>query len=57
MAKEKKNDILQVIILTLFMVSGFLVLLNLWFSGQREDAFQRAQTAASDFQKLKKDLK
>ena len=57
MAKDKKSDILQVVILTLFMVSAFLVILNLWFAGQRDDAFQNAEAAALDYQRLQIDLK
>jgi hypothetical protein len=57
MAMEKKSDILQVMILTLFMVSVFLLLLNFWFAAQREDAYAKVQKAVADYEKLRRDLK
>ncbi len=57
MVTEKKNDILQVVILTLFMVSVFLLILNFWFAGEREERYGRAQKAVEEYDWLKKNLK
>jgi len=57
MLRGKGDDILQALILTFFLVSGFLVILNLILAGQRNAAFRRAQAAVDEYNWLVKNLK
>ncbi len=54
MAKNKKNEILEVVILTLFMLSGILFLANFYLKSLREDALAAARTAGDNYQELAK---
>jgi hypothetical protein len=48
MKKSGDGDILQIVILTLFMVSGLLFVASLWFASQRDEALALAQAAVSE---------
>jgi len=52
----KKDDVLQIIILTLFIVSGILLLLNYVFATKRDDAFARVEAAVIEYNWLKENL-
>lgn len=57
MKSSKKDEFIQVCILTLFMVSGLLLLIGFWLESERTDAFNRAKNAVYNYNKLKEDLK
>ncbi len=56
MKKSIDSDILQIVILTLFMVSGLLFVASLWFASQRDEARALAQGAVREHNALQEEL-
>jgi hypothetical protein len=56
MKKPGESDILQIVILTLFMVSGLLFFASLWFASERDAAMAQAQSAVTENVTLQTDL-
>jgi len=56
MKKSDGSDILQIAILTLFMVSVLLLVFNIWFGGKRTAAYDQAQAAVAENAQIQKAL-
>ncbi|HAK95046.1 MAG TPA: hypothetical protein DCM87_08615 [Planctomycetes bacterium] len=57
MKKPGESDILQITILTLFMVSGVLLVINIWFGSRRAAAYDQATAAVAENAQLQKALR
>ena len=53
---SRSGDVLQIVIMTMFMVSGILLLVNMVFARQRDESRRTVEQAVRDHAALQREL-